>query len=167
MQEKKQAVYGIVFNPARTEVLLVKRRDVPVWVLPGGGLDPGETAEAGALRELEEETGFHCLAVRKVAEYLPVNWMTQLSHLFECRIASGAPTPSAETAEARFFPVGELPDMPPPYPQWIREAQPLHNTLIRKPIEGVTHGVLLGFLLTHPLLVCRYLYSRLRHLFRR
>jgi putative (di)nucleoside polyphosphate hydrolase len=27
------------------------------WQLPQGGLDPGETAEEGAFRELEEETG--------------------------------------------------------------------------------------------------------------
>lgn len=27
------------------------------WQMPQGGLDPGEDAEAGALRELEEETG--------------------------------------------------------------------------------------------------------------
>ncbi len=38
---ERQAVYGIVFNQTRSEVLLIKRMDIPVWVLPGGGLDPG------------------------------------------------------------------------------------------------------------------------------
>ena len=63
MQEEKenrptgQSVYGIVFNAERTEVLLVKRRDIPVWVLPGGGLDPDESEAEGAVREVLEETG--------------------------------------------------------------------------------------------------------------
>ena len=36
------------------------------WQMPQGGLDPGEDAEAGALRELEEETGI----VRDLVEIL-------------------------------------------------------------------------------------------------
>ncbi|MFE1775091.1 NUDIX hydrolase [Streptomyces sp. NPDC059008] len=31
------------------------------WAMPGGGLDPGETPRAGALRELREETGWRDL----------------------------------------------------------------------------------------------------------
>jgi ADP-ribose pyrophosphatase YjhB (NUDIX family) len=31
------------------------------WAMPGGGLDPGETPRAGALRELREETGWNDL----------------------------------------------------------------------------------------------------------
>ena len=42
------------------EVLLVKRRFPPnkgKWALPGGLVELGETAEAAAAREIEEETG--------------------------------------------------------------------------------------------------------------
>jgi 8-oxo-dGTP diphosphatase len=164
MQEetpKKQAVYGIVFNEKRTEVLLVKRRDIPVWVLPGGGLDQGETPEEGALREVREETGFKTVIVRKVAEYLPVNKMTQLSHLFECRIEEGEAKIGAETKDVCFFPLDKLPILPPPYLGWIHDAAAVHPFLLRKKIEGVNYWVLLKLFIQHPILVGRYLLTKL------
>ena len=39
--------------------LSIDELDRDKWTLPGGGLDFGEDPEAGALRELEEETGLH------------------------------------------------------------------------------------------------------------
>lgn len=52
-------VGGVIFND-RGEVLLVKRKYEPLalqWSVPGGGLDSGETLEAGTAREILEETG--------------------------------------------------------------------------------------------------------------
>ena len=67
----KQAVFGVLFNAERTQVLLIKRRDIPVWVFPGGGLDPNELPEEGVRREVLEETGYEVVIVRKIAEYQP------------------------------------------------------------------------------------------------
>lgn len=159
--QSKQAVCGLVFDEARSEVLLVKRRDIPVWVPPGGGLDPGETPEAGVVREVLEETGYTVRIVRKTAEYLPVNWMTQLTHVFECRLKSGEAKVSSETREVRFFRLDALPPLPPPYEGWIREGAAGHPRLIRKEIEGVTLWVLLKLLIQHPLLTFRYLLTKL------
>lgn len=163
MQEEKerQAVYGIVFNEARTQVLLCKRRDIPVWVLPGGGLEQGETPERGALRELEEETGFICAAMRKVAEYLPVNRLTERSHLFECQVQGGSARISSETAEVAFFPLTHLPVLPPPYQGWIMDAVANHPEVLYKPIEGVSYTVLIKYFLLHPILVSRYLLTKM------
>jgi 8-oxo-dGTP diphosphatase len=160
-EEKDQAVYGIVFNAPKTEVLLIKRRDIPVWVLPGGGLDPGETPEEGAKREFLEETGFQSSIVRKIAEYLPVNTMTKFSHLFECQILSGSMKTGAETKDIRFFPLNSLPNLPPPYEGWIRDAAANHSTILRKKIEGVSYWVLVKLLLQHPILVGRYLLTKI------
>ena len=89
MSSLKPAVYGIIFSKEREMVLLIKRRDVPVWVLPGGGIDPGETPEIAVVREMKEETGFEVKIVRQVAEYLPINKLTQVSFFYECEILSG------------------------------------------------------------------------------
>ena len=157
----KQAVFGVVFNDERTEVLLSKRRDIPVWVFPGGGLDPHETPEQGALREVLEETGYEVRITHKIAEYLPVNWMTQLTHVFECRRVSGTSTKGAETKDVQFFPLNALPPLPPPYDRWIQDAIANHPHLIRKKIEGVTIWILLKLFLQHPILISRYLLTKI------
>ena len=50
-------------------VFVAQRLDTTLaaWQMPQGGLDPGEDAEAGALRELEEETGIPPRLVRILA----------------------------------------------------------------------------------------------------
>lgn len=158
---KGQAICGIIFNQQRDGVLLTKRRDIPVWVLPGGGLEPGESPEKGIVREMEEETGCRIKIIRKVAEYLPVNQMTQLTHFFECTISSGSPQVSSETQGVGFFPLTQLPLMPPPYANWIADAKASHPTILRKKIEGVSYGKLLQLMLQHPILVGRYLLTKL------
>lgn len=49
-----EAAGGMVFNP-QGELLMMLRRGQ--WDMPKGKLDEGETIEACALREVEEETG--------------------------------------------------------------------------------------------------------------
>lgn len=53
------APYGahtIVYRPSG-ELLLVRHEGVDRWVLPGGGVDPGESFAETAQRELAEEAG--------------------------------------------------------------------------------------------------------------
>lgn len=50
---------GVVFRKRDSQVfyLVVSSSDGINWVLPKGHIDPGETSEIAALRELEEEAG--------------------------------------------------------------------------------------------------------------
>ncbi len=68
-EKKKPGVgFGIMILDSKNKVLLGKRHDNPekadselhgegTWTMPGGKLDFGETLEAGAKREVLEETG--------------------------------------------------------------------------------------------------------------
>src|ERR1044071_3894179 len=41
-----------------------------LWVFPGGHCEPGESLEAGARREFQEETGYVCAALQWLTEIL-------------------------------------------------------------------------------------------------
>jgi putative (di)nucleoside polyphosphate hydrolase len=63
MIEKEALPYrpaaGVMLLNREGKVFVAQRLDssLEAWQMPQGGLDPGEDAQAGALRELEEETG--------------------------------------------------------------------------------------------------------------
>ena len=61
---------GIMLVNAEGKVFVGQRNDSPLeaWQMPQGGIDPGEDAEAAALRELGEETGVMPDKVALIAE---------------------------------------------------------------------------------------------------
>jgi ADP-ribose pyrophosphatase len=84
--------------------------DEQVWELPAGRIDPGETPEQGARRELEEEVGLRPRSL----EPLLVFWTTpgfcdEVMHLFRAtELESVPPRPEAdESIEAATFTLAE------------------------------------------------------------
>ncbi len=155
-----ESVAGVIFNPERTSVLLIQRRDVPVWVLPGGGMEKGELPQEALVREILEETGLTVKAERLVGIYTPINRLARHTLLYECIPLSGALTLSNETKGVSFFSLSALPPLPPPYPEWIEDGAAIGPTLI-KPLTSVTYLALLKNLILHPILVIRFLLARL------
>jgi 8-oxo-dGTP pyrophosphatase MutT (NUDIX family) len=155
-----KSVAGVIFSHDRSQVLLTLRRDVPVWVLPGGGIDSGETPETAIVREILEETGFHVKISRWVGAYTPVNRLARFTHLYECQAIAGEPMISNETKDVRFFSLKKLPPMPPPYLEWIKDAL-IVQPILYKRLESVSYLNLLKNCVIHPVLVGRFLLSRL------
>jgi putative (di)nucleoside polyphosphate hydrolase len=60
---------GVMLLNEHNKVFVAQRIDTTLeaWQMPQGGLDEGEDAQAGALRELEEETGIPPRLVRLIA----------------------------------------------------------------------------------------------------
>lgn len=107
-------VRGLVVERRDTgadHVLLVRHTYVGGWYLPGGGVEPGETALAALARELVEETG---VEIRGAPRLHGIFFNRGRDHVV-CYIVDEfhilpAKWPNLEIAEARFFPIDALPD---------------------------------------------------------
>jgi 8-oxo-dGTP diphosphatase len=62
--EEVRAAGGVVVRDGR--VAVVHRPKYDDWTFPKGKLDPGESFEQAALREVEEETGMRCRLGREL-----------------------------------------------------------------------------------------------------
>lgn len=157
-----ESVIGITLNEDRTEVLLIKRRDVPVWTLPGGGKEPSEAYEEAVIREIHEETGYHVQIFRKAAFYTPINQLAQPTHVFECRVVNGQATTSEETLEVAFFPIQKLPSsFFEVHRDWLNDTLTNPHQIVLKRIEQVSYFAVCKYFFKHPIRVIRALLARL------
>ena len=95
------------------KILLTKRRDFPVWCIPGGHLAPKESVPNAAIREAKEETGLDVKITDFVGLYsMPNKWQDGSCEI----ILRGKPvggklfTSTDETTDAAYFSRDELPD---------------------------------------------------------
>ena len=92
------------------KVLLVLRAQPRQWSLPGGRIEPGETAEQAALRELREEVGVEAEIVASVGE-TEAEWrdkggvIVARFHIqaFAARWRAGEPKTGPEAIEVRWI----------------------------------------------------------------
>lgn len=111
-----------VIRDGQGRVLLGLRARPPIWNLPGGSVEPGETPWDAAVRETREEVGLDVEVERLTGVYDrspdgdPVL-------VFACVVLAGEPTPSAEAVRVGWFDPAELPEQMNPYqPRRIADA---------------------------------------------
>ncbi len=99
-------------------VLLVHQYRLPakkmMWELPAGKMDPGETVEETAKRELAEETGYSAKSWQKLVSYFPSpGFVEERMTLFVAQdLTAGTATPmDDERIEMRWFSFAEMRDM--------------------------------------------------------
>ena len=107
------ASVNVVVTNAAGEVLLIRRSDNDNWAVPGGAIDLGESMVQAAVRETREETGIDCEVTGLVGIYTDPRHVIlytsngearqECSVVFAARPVSGAPTPSDESREVRWF----------------------------------------------------------------
>jgi 8-oxo-dGTP diphosphatase len=105
---KTSGCLTIVFNK-EGHILLAKRKDYPLWDLPGGTLEKKEPIENCAIRETEEETGYVISIKRKIGEYYQPQY-DDMQHLFLGELIGGYPIKDGpETEKVGWFNPNNLP----------------------------------------------------------
>ena len=113
------------------QVLLIKRRDVEVWALPGGAINSGESTAQAAIREVKEETGIDIDLIRLIGIYSSPNWHSGGDHaiVYAAIPKNGKPVPQVnEVLDVGYFSPDRLPE---PFTWW-------HRRRIDDALRGVT-----------------------------
>ncbi|WP_203364495.1 NUDIX domain-containing protein [Bacillus sp. REN10] len=123
----------VVFNEKK-QVLLQKRADVGLWGLPSGHVEPGETVEEAAIREVHEETNLQIRIKKLIGVYSEPT--SQIFHYPDGRTVHFITTcflaeviggelrwQSNESLDVQFFTIDQLPtDLLPMHPCWLKDA---------------------------------------------
>lgn len=109
---------AVLLRDADGRILLEKRTDCQMWGMPGGRIEPGESVDAAARREIMEETGLEIRITRLLGVYsgpddrivsFPDNVVQVIDVLVEGEVVSGDFVLSAESEAMEFFAPSALP----------------------------------------------------------
>jgi 8-oxo-dGTP diphosphatase len=104
--ELVRAAGGVIVREGR--VLVVHRGRYDDWSLPKGKLEPGESWEQAALREVEEETGLACEIGEEVGRtHYPDGAGRDKEVRYFAMSSSGEPVARNEVDELRWLPLSE------------------------------------------------------------
>lgn len=96
------------------EGLLIGRSTPRIWSLPKGHVEPSETIEAAAVREVQEETAIEASIIEKLSDirywfYSNKVKHSKVVHFFLMRYIGGTPAPQAgEVDETAWIPLDKL-----------------------------------------------------------
>jgi 8-oxo-(d)GTP phosphatase len=107
--EVVQAAGGLVVrrHHGALQIVAVHRPVQQDWSFPKGKLDPGETVEVAALREVREETGMACRLLRFIGhtEYVDRKGRPKAVAYWVMAAEVGCFTPNEEVDELRWLPL--------------------------------------------------------------
>jgi ADP-ribose pyrophosphatase len=108
----------VIAQPAPDEIVLVRQHRHAIgedtWEVCAGGIDPGETPEQAAIRELREETGYRARTMHRLwSAYSAPGFCNELLHFFHTDSYDiGEPEPDAEEEiEVAIFPLNRVREM--------------------------------------------------------
>ena len=103
---------------SQDRLLVTRRSDNGLWSIPGGMMEPGETLEETARREVSEETGMLCHKLEFFKMYSGPQFYYRYPHgdevfnvsaVFVCRSFTGEIQIDSESLEIGFYSLNALP----------------------------------------------------------
>lgn len=122
--DTRLGAYAVVTRDHHVLLALWNEPEVPMWTLPGGGVELHEALEDGAVREVREETGYDVELVGLIGVDTQVvapterfdgsaRWQKTVRVVFEARVTGGALAAEVDgtTDEARWIPLTAVPGL--------------------------------------------------------
>ena len=92
--------YAVIAARFQNQWIFVRHRDRATWEIPGGHIEPGETPDNAASRELMEETGAEIFSIKQVSAYsVEKDAVTTFGMLYFADIQVLGKLPDSEIAE--------------------------------------------------------------------
>ncbi|MEU8550813.1 (deoxy)nucleoside triphosphate pyrophosphohydrolase [Streptomyces roseoverticillatus] len=118
--ERRVVVGAALLHEGR---MLAARRSAPPelagrWELPGGKLEPGESAEQALVRELREELGVEAEPLERVGGEWPLR-PPYVLHVWTARLLAGEARPLQDHDELRWLAPDEFGDV-----DWLDQDRP-------------------------------------------